>query len=411
MTNGTNNKESGKAGKPGETTANLEVGHRPGSSTGAAAGKTADEARLTLTSGGIASLLKSAFAADRSEAEAGEEVQPAAEQPADDTQNAEGAEEQEGAQGAENEAGAEAEGAAEPEGEAGPEAEAEAAEGEPAETAEDAEEGQLEGAPASVQKRIDKLVAQRETAKTEAQTAQAEVERLKAELDAERQRGPERAAPALPGALPDEKSLANNEATFRRFEADAENYLDETATPEEEARIKGYMESNRLDVSGLKRQLREVKRELQQIPQQRQRLTEYRKAETMANQVAAKYCPWLSDKTSPRYQKAQEILRDAPWLSQATPAHQLALAAQVLGAEMIEQMIKGGTGKGAGGGQPKVLPKVKAPPKVPAAGAAAPAAARTNGRVAEEESVRQQFQKAPTRESVTKLLKIGLRAA
>jgi hypothetical protein len=430
-----NNQESGTAGKPGEGPVN---GHRVGAPEGSPKAK---ETNLRSAEG-VASLLKSEFAAEPAEEVApGTEVQPghdrAAESSTDVTStagsevalsvSAAGAAGASATQGTDGEAGRE-NGEVEASAEAGAEGEAgdaQAAAGE-ADGAADLppelqaavesweEQGRGELPPvlqALVDRRIHKLTAQRESEKSGRAAAEAKVAELTNEV-AQLRAGGGAAAEPLPTL--DGKELDRQQTTYERFLADAENYLDDTATDDERGRIERYLQSNRMDASGLKRQVREVNRALQQLPAQRQQLAAFKKAEASAEPEAKRFFPWLDDKSSPEYQQAQAVFDSIPDLKQRTPFHRVVLGVYVLGLKQYAALrAAGANGNGkarvgvAGAGK---VPVVKAPPKVPAAGAAAPSAARNHGAKAQEDAARQSFNRRPTAEGAAELFKLGLRA-
>lgn len=248
-----------------------------------------------------------------------------------------------------------------------------------------------------VEKRINKIVGERETEKTARAAAEAKVVELEAALE----KGPIAPAPNVGMGL-DEKGLTKLEGTVRQLLNDAENYLDDSATPEEKGRVEEYMESQRLDAKGLKRQVRELGGWLQGVPGERARIQQFQAEEAKLEPEVKGLFPWLDNKAAPEYRQAQEVLQLLPELRQRTPAHRVALGVYVLGLKELAKL------KAAKQGQPaKASVPAKVPPKTPAGGAATGRA--VNGKQKSEETARQALEQAPTRANVTALLKQSLR--
>jgi hypothetical protein len=404
--------ESGTAGKPGEG----QKGHRAGA-------ETPPKAELNLTAAGMASLLKSEFAAaeapDKPNADGDRPSgTPEGQPPNDGADPNAGQPAGEGAD--ENGEGAEGAPAGEPAEGAGPGEGAEGAGEMPPELQSAIEAWEEQGGgqlPPALQtlfeKRIGKVVAQREAEKTNREGAEAKVRELEAEVAQLRAGAEGQGQPLGILGAEDEKVLAQREQTFQRFVDDAQNYLDDTATEEERGRIERYMQANGLDANKLKRMVRDVDRELRNLPAQRQqvreRQAEFRKVEASVEPEVKKFFPWIDDKSDANYQKAQEVLTAIPDLRQRTASHRLVLGIYVLGLNAFEKMR--GT---AGAGTPAkagVKPAAKPPAKPPAGSSAAPpAAARANGREAAEEAQRQKFAKAPTRFNAVEMARMDLRS-
>jgi hypothetical protein len=245
-----------------------------------------------------------------------------------------------------------------------------------------------------VDRRIGKLTGQRETERQAREAAETRLQALEAENQQLRNGAPA-AAPSV-----DEPTLSRYETTCRALVDDAENYLDDSANRDERERIERYMAAEGLDERGLKRRVRELRRFLaDEAPRQRAMLTQFIAKERELEPQAKTFFPWLWDRTSPEYAQAQEVLKVLPDLPRRTPAHRFALGIYVLGLKAFDQLRSKAP--------PAALPKTP-PPKVPVRGAAPPAAIRSNGKVAAENAARERFNKHPTRETVTELLKIGL---
>lgn len=372
-------RESGKRGSPE---------NQP--RAGAARSPEAD----TLTSSGIASLLKSEFAAqDKPEESPGNDEVPPGEE-AGSTDDAGAAE-------------ATAENAEHAEATAGTE---QTEQGQlPQELQAAIEQWEEQGGgelpqvlQELVNRRIGKLTGEREEHRTARETAEARVRELEQQVE-QLQASPERTV-AAPAGPTDPKALDKLEKTTRGFLSDAENFLDGTATEEEQGRIERYMQENRLDEKGLKRMVREVSMFLTtDLPEQKRAAQSFRQAEAQAEPMAKKYFPWLYDKAAPEYARAQEVLQTMPDLPSRTPLHKLITGVYVLGLKEFDRLRAGGNGKGqmANG-------KARPPARTPATGAAPPKP-RASAGPAEEEDARRQFNERPTAQNVEKLLKLGLR--
>lgn len=436
--------ESGKLGKPAESTRTV----------GAVTTNRRQAESTPLTSEGVTSLLMSEFA-ETPEKPAGEKVQPAGDGKVTQkiTKAPEGEVEQEQTEAAETpeEKTAREEPEAEPEAErlanetpeekeARETAEAEAlanetpeqrAAREEQEAEAEAERGQqvppeLQAAieewegrggelPTALQglvdRRIGKLTGQRETEKTRADQAEARATALETELAEARVDGNGSRGATSPTT--DLKALNQLESVSRRFVEDAENFLDETATAEEQARVERYLESERMDANGLKRRLREVNTFLQTVPETRRQAQAFQAEEAKLEPIAKAHFPFLFDKSSPDYAEAQSVLAVMPELRGRTPAHRFAVGVYILGLKeyrkLHPEVVGNGKSQMANGKVPAAKVPAKVPPKTPAAAGAAAPATRVNGKNAAEESRRQEFERNPTRESVTELVKSALR--
>lgn len=276
-----------------------------------------------------------------------------------------------------------------------------------------------------VEKRIGKLVKQREEATSLRVSAEAKVKTLEEEVAALK------ADPRRPGAAGpvtiahSENELNGLEEKASGFLSDAEAFLDESATAAEAARVQRFMEENGIaDNGGLKRRVREVNGWLtRQLPKQREALQRFRDGEAQVEPIVKKFFPWMEQKSSAEYQQAQKALEIFPDLPSRTPEWKVALGVYVLGVNAMKALAgqtssgltaPGGPGAKASNGGPAkpaagATNGAKAPVKSPVKGAAAPVASvRNGGRQAQEEGARQRFAAAPTRENVTELLKAAL---
>jgi len=367
--------ESATAGKAGEPTAQRE----------AAASRSIDPKNLTPE--GVTSLLTSEFALPpATPAVAGEEVQPATPPGGDETPPADPPE----TETTENPTPS-----ATPEGEL------------PAAVLQQVEAWEQTGGalPAPLQAILDKRIS-REVGKVKdlehrATTAEAEVTRLTGELET-------RSASRTTGNM-DEKSLQKLVDASKKFQADARAFLGGYADEDQSKRLEAHMQSAGQDEKALRRQLDEVNDWLtEEVPQVRERIKSFRAQELQVEAAAKQFFPFLDDKTSPDYLKAQEVIQLFPEVKQRTPAWKLALGIYTLGFKEFEKLQAAAKAKTNGNGaKPGVLPG-KAPVKSPTGGS--PAAARiANPRAAEEEQASQSLRENPSAENVTNALRMALR--
>lgn len=273
---------------------------------------------------------------------------------------------------------------------------------------------------AVVGKRIGKLTAARETEKTRADAAEAKLTALTAELE-QLKADPNRPANPAPVAAMTPKAVSELAATSNKMVSEMENYLDGTATDEERGRVERYMESKRLDQNGLKRELRELNRFVtQELPTIRQQAQDFAAQEAAATPVAKQAFPFLDDKASPAFAKAQQVLNLLPEMQSRTPAHRLAVGTYVLGLEVMDALQAAGhTGDvlaavlpalrkafPAKGTVPAPAKTKMPPPKTPAAGGSAPVKVKTTP----VDTARAQFNRIPDRQSATELARQALRA-
>lgn len=264
-----------------------------------------------------------------------------------------------------------------------------------------------------VDRRIGRLTGQREQERTAREAAEARATELEARLTAaeskEQGAGSQSQIPG-PGT---EKELGEMERAANGLLADAENYLDETATEDEVKRVEAFMGGQHMDKNALKRFSRDISRWInQELPKQRQALASFKADEAKLEPEARKLFPWLWDKASKEYGQAQDVLRVMPDLVRRTPGHRMALGIYVLGLKALEAMKKGDQGttdQGTKGPTTKTA-TAKAPVKTPGNGAAAPrVATAANGKERLEEAARVKLRENPSRANVTELLRQTLR--
>lgn len=412
----TEKNESGAAGKPGESTA-------------------AKTEKVTLSAAGMESLLKSEFGADDAAPEKGKAEKP--ETKSEEAQEIPATEEkEEGAEADDNKAeevktdeaaddqGEEAKTDDEPEAKAEAEEESELPEALKTELEAWEEKGGAlpKGLQALVDKRIGKLTGARDTEKTRADQAEARVKIVEAEA-ATLRNDPNRPAHMTPAPVLDEAMLGKMATTAKAFVSEVENYLDDTATDEERTRVERFMASERLDAKGLKRRVRDTETWLaQELPEQRKNAVTFRQQEAATEPVVKAQMPWLDDKASPEYGRAQQVLALMPEIRGRTPAHRVAVGTYVLGLKVMDHLAAAGVKTDSGAALEKALKaafpvgakaapvaKTKVPPKTPAGDNAGGSASRA--RVGKDENARQEFNKAPTRLNATELAKQALLAA
>jgi len=254
-----------------------------------------------------------------------------------------------------------------------------------------------------VNKRIGRLTGEKEAAAKRAETAEAALKAAQAEAEKLRN-DPSRPAQPNPHGIPNETELARTEKAAKTFLDEAEAYLDQTATPQEQERIERFMQSNGLDGTTLKRRVREVNAYLRdELPQQRATVQQFRAQETTFNAQAERDFPWLKDTAAPEHQVVNEMLKLMPDLPKRLPNHKLVLGIYLLGYKAYEAQLaatKTGTAKPAAAKNP--------PPKAPA-GTGATHAATVKPKSSDAASER--FSKAPSRENAVSLARAALMEA
>jgi hypothetical protein len=395
-------KESGAAGKPGESTAAAE--------------------KMPLTASGVENLLKVDFAADDAKPETApaKEIPAAAEPGVDEDPEKEKIVEL--PKGDEPEKPVEAEPKAEDDPEKAKADETPLPEdAQAALTAWEETGGPLPPALQTlVDKRIGKLTGARDAEKTRADQAVAELAKVTAEAETLRN-DPHRPA-HVPITVVDDQVLTRLGATAKTFMAEAEAYLDDTATEPERTRVERYMAAQKLDTNGLKRAVRETSHWVaEELPAQRQAVQTFRQAEAAVEPVVSAQFPWLNDKASPEFAKAQQVLGIMPELRQRTPAHRVAAGTYVLGLEVMDHLAKAGVKTDAAAAVREALlkafpiagkaaiAKAKLPPPKTPAGTSAAAASK--GKVGKDEAARQSFNKTPNRATATELARAALQEA
>jgi hypothetical protein len=274
-----------------------------------------------------------------------------------------------------------------------------------------------------VEKRIGKIVSEREGQKERADTAEAEVARLTGELQA---RG--NGAPPAVGAV-DEKALTGMVTAAEKFRADARAYIGGYADEEAAARIENHLEKAGMDDKGLRRQLDEVNDWLTAgAPKAREQLQEFKRTEAKIAPVVKSRFPTIEDASTPEGKHAAEIERFLPELKQRSPAHAFSKAVYALGLEVFNHMsaasaegdviaavravlkehvpLPGANGQAATG-KKLFLPGKRPPSTAPRAGSPVNAP-RGNRRDQEQEQQSATLRENPTAENMTATLAAAL---
>lgn len=276
---------------------------------------------------------------------------------------------------------------------------------------------------AIVDKRIGREVGKVRELEAKANQAEAEVKRLTDELAT---RGDGRPNAGVGGL--DEKSLNQLVETSKKFQADARAFLGGYADEQQEARLRKHMEASGQDEKALRRQLDEVNDWLsQELPDLRNRVQTFRQTETQIAPIVTARFPSLDKKDTEEAQWAAEVARLVPELSSRTPAHKLALGVYALGKIAWDHLSKASadgdviaalrdvltrhvpvTANGNGSGKPRFFLPGKPPAKGPTGGRAF-VAPRVNGYQAQEQAASEELRRNPTAENVISSLKIALR--
>lgn len=423
-------KESGTAGKPGESTA--------------AQGRQAAGETRTLTPEGITSLLSEGLQ-ELPAPETPEEVRGAEGDESNAERGTRNAEDQEQAEGTEQAEGEESEADQEQEQateETGSREEDEGGEGEsqlPEHLEAELKQWEEQGGklPPSLQTMFDKRVRnamkERDDAKAEADAARAEAETARAELEEARASGK---APANPTSGFTAEGLDQTVRLAKRLVADVRAFAGDYATDEQKTRLDKYAKAQGLDDAGLRRNADEWSEWLRdEVPQLRQRVTEFKTAETEVTKIVTGRFGSLSKKDAPEAAWAKEVQQLVPELAQRTPAHKLAIGVYALGrlawdhlsqasdkGDVIEALrgllakhaplpTKDANGKIV---PPKPATKVpgalpgKAPVKPPTAGSP-PRRSVVPAKDQQQQALSAKLKEAPTAENATALLASALR--
>jgi len=275
--------------------------------------------------------------------------------------------------------------------------------------------------PASLQKlvdrRIGKVVGEREAAEARAETAEA---KLKAQLETQPEVRP-------PGAvLGSEQELTAKILATKKFLKDARPFVGGYATDEQRERLQKFMADNRMDENSLHQVMDEVSDWMtHDAPQQLEQVRAFKQAEHNTQPMLKARFASLARKDSPEAETAAEIMRLVPELKVRTPAHGLAIGTYVLGQIAAEhllaatkdgdviEMLKGILHKHVplplnGKTRTGALPG-KAPLRTAPMAGSPPAATRINGRETQAEQASQLLRENPTAENVMNSLRIALR--
>jgi len=185
-----------------------------------------------------------------------------------------------------------------------------------------------------VEKKIGKVVGEREAQKTRADKAEAEVERLNGELQ---QRGNGAPAPGVGGM--DEKKLSDMVTASEKFRADARAFIGDYADEATAKRIQKHMETAGLDDKGLRRQLDDVNDWLTQgAPKIREQVQQFNETRAKIEPVVKSRFPTIGDVNTPEGKVASEISKFIPELSARSPAAKFSMGVYALGMEAWQHL-------------------------------------------------------------------------
>lgn len=234
-------------------------------------------------------------------------------------------------------------------------------EGDEPQTEDEPKEPELPGAeadkglPAAVQKRIDKLTAQKYQAQEALDEAKAEAERLRQENEQLRSGQVPAAQSALPETVSKLKTVAEVTARQQAVQAqldELQDVLDENPGDSDTVIKIGQQEFTRGELIAKRKSWRA---EAQALPQHAQQLAAQQQASQQVRQVnelARKNHPWLADDANPETQEVREIVKKTGWT-------EITAAAYVRGLKSLkEEFAKK---------NPAAKPLTMTPPK-PAAG-------------------------------------------
>jgi len=269
-----------------------------------------------------------------------------------------------------------------------------------------------------VDKRIHKIVDERDSHKQRADAAEQQVQELTAQLQS-------RPAAASAPNLMDEGALEKRVGTVRKFQADARAYIGDYADEAARARIEKHMAEAGLDDKGLRRQLDEINDWLStSVPQMRQGIQAFKAEKAKVEPIVRSRFPTLSDPKTPEGKLAAEVKAFMPDLASRTPAAEFSTALYVLGMEawnhlkaaapdgdviaaLRETLKKGVPITANGAAKRKLFLPGKAPVKPPTSGSPvkAPNARRKD---VEAEQTSASLREAPTAENATAALRNAL---
>jgi hypothetical protein len=252
--------------------------------------------------------------------------------------------------------------------------------------------------PTGVQKRIDKLTRRLRETEEALETERQRVRDLE-ESTAEQTGAPTPSTPAQTGL----EHLSASQ--IERVERDAtelrdsiEDYLDGVADDSQRVRVERYMETQKLDETGLKRSRRELARLLERhIPARR----EFIRHQSDADAKTVQMFPWWNDRTSPEYQEAVAMLHARPEVRK-WPDWKFALSVSVVGLREVRKQLEAKTGKPAAS-----TVAAKPPPKVPTPSESVPAS-RIPNKESQRQAIRASVLDNPDEETMTRYFEKAL---
>lgn len=266
------------------------------------------------------------------------------------------------------------------------------------ETAENGEETTVDEAPeqetapqqeteddsSGVQKRINKLVAQKKEAAAKAEALERELADAQRKLE-ELQQAPPVAPVALDNPFSDVWDEAKLSDEWRKAR-DLKRWCEDNA---DGCEVNGKEYSSD-DIKAIRRKVEDALDV--HIPTRHQFLNTYKQVKPVAE---ASY-PWWRDRSNPTYSEAQQVLRQMPQLA-SYPDYQIAIGDFLEGRKMRMEREKGAKA-------PKA--PVKVAPKQPSAPKASPV--RTDKSTAEAQAAKQRFLKTGSAAELSKLLQSTL---
>ena len=186
-----------------------------------------------------------------------------------------------------------------------------------------------------VEKKIGKVVGEREAQKTRADKAEAEVARLNGEL----QQASQQQRPTAGVGGMDEKKLSDMVTASEKFRADARAFIGDYADEATAARIQKHMETAGLDDKGLRRQLDEVNDWLTQgAPKVQAQLRTFNETRAKIEPVVKSRFPTIGDVNTPEGKTVAEIGKFLPELTSRSPAAKFSLGVYALGMAAWEHL-------------------------------------------------------------------------
>lgn len=238
------------------------------------------------------------------------------------------------------------------------------------------------GALQILQKRIPKLVDQRDTERNARLTAEAEREQLRTELvDA---RGKATETVALPGngtLHPEVAKVVGELNNVDHWLGWCEQYPEGGELPDGKG---GKLELTEAQVKEMRRTLQNERTEVvaRKVQTEREVRAEYQQQYQQHHTKAVAEYPWMTKETAPEHQEMQAILKVAPWFKQS-PDFELALGDFIAGKAMRLAKAKA---KPANGVLPRKVTPSREPTRVVAEPPGSSAARKAPGKARKDEA-------------------------